>query len=97
MSNLTADEDVEKLSTAIKLNKKYIILQKQGQVWILLSTSARSRDALQGYITGLLMMEPSWSKVAPVTLLDKLKDAGWSTDRLAIQTEGFLYSTFSES
>ena len=97
LSNLKTEEDIEKMSAAIKLKKKYLILLKPGQVWVFLSTHSGSRDALQGFLTGLLSMNPGWSKVDPSTILEKLEIKGWCTDRLAIQTEGFTFSTFTET
>ena len=59
---------------------------------VFLNTSADNRDVIAGYIT-------AWAQLRQLPaqnvegILEALQAAGWLCDQLAMQTEGFMFSS----
>jgi len=92
IANLKGEPDFQLMSDALTENRPYFLVSRPNDhVLVFLADSATGRDLLRAYIDAWIRSHQLKGDEQLYSLLERLKQAGWCTDRLAIQTQGFLF------
>ena len=78
-------QEVERLEVMVHNEEPYLLLKREENAKLVVSSLATPRDVYRGYIEGYLGTDSISADV-----ITKLESAGWDLDTLALSTKGFI-------